>query len=68
MRLILLILLHFFVVSSVFGQSPLSLDLTTNKLSYEYGDTIVVNLTLTNDADSSYSIWGKQYLYRHDGI
>jgi len=58
MRLILLVLLPFFAITSAVGQNPLSLDIKTDKAFYDYGDTIVVELTLTNNADSSYTIIG----------
>ncbi|MDI6402562.1 hypothetical protein QLX67_11195 [Balneolaceae bacterium ANBcel3] len=57
MNMLLLILLLFSAISTAEGRSPLSLDLKTDKEDYEYGDIIVVKITLTNNSDRSNSIW-----------
>ena len=54
----LLVLLILFAVTPAVGQNPLTLELKADKESYDYGETMLVKLTLTNKADSSYSLWG----------
>ncbi len=58
----LLIPLFFFAGFSqiAFGQSdsPLSIKLESDQQTYAYGDTIVVELTLTNESESTYEIQG----------
>ena len=55
MKSIALVLLSFLAVSSAIAQTPISLDLITDKVSYEYGETIIVEVKLTNTADTSYT-------------
>lgn len=55
---ILLLLISIFCTSTVVAQNPFSLDLRTDKTSYDYGEPILVELTLTNTTDSVSAIRG----------
>lgn len=56
-KIILFIIAYmFFTNSYLFAQGKLFVE--TNKTSYNYGEPIIVTVTILNDSDTSFTIWG----------
>ena len=48
----------FFIIISTFCPAQGTLTVETDKSNYSYGETIEVKVKLSNDSDTSFSIWG----------